>query len=258
MALFRKRGLGWHPDPVDSRDHSFDKLGLVRAPAGLVSVKPHVLSVLDQGSTSSCVANAWEQGYRIRASLVGGEWRERWGLVLGSRLFGYRNARRTHGEEKKDEGTFLRSYAKAVNVFGRPPEHVWPFDAWKVNTPPSWNAYRLAFDVSGPQSYYRIEGWGPSRVQAIRAALASGYPVVFGTPVSQKFLDLGPGSPPQAPPLNGSAWVGGHAMCLVSCDEANNGEVVNSWGTGWGNAGFMKLTQEWLEWQEAADFWAVG
>lgn len=265
MPTFLRRRTGWKPDLPDiggdgkSRDFSFEKLGLVRA-AAPSSLRPYVVEVLDQANTNSCVAHAWEQAFRIRGRIAGGPWVAQWGSRLGSRLFGYRNSRRTHGEENVDQGTYLRSYAKAVNVFGRPPEEAWPFLPLRVNWTPKWNAYRLAFDSSlsaGPHAYYRIDAVGSSRAAAVRAALAAGYPVVFGTRVSQAFLNAGPSSGVLHPEPDPRKWVGGHAMCIVACDLAGNFVVVNSWSTNWGEGGFGTLSEEFITWIGAEDFWVV-
>lgn len=258
MLFAPRRQTGWKPDPDDSRDVSFEKLGLVRASYAATTLKPYVVEILDQGSTNSCVAHAWEQAYRIRQGIAGGPWFSQWGKRLGSRLFGYRNSRRTHGEEHLDEGTYLRTYAKAVNVFGRPPEEAWPFIVRKVNALPAWNAYRLAFDSSGPQSYYRIDSFGEERARAVQAALSDRRPVVFGARIGAAFTQLGPTTRPVPPTLDPAKWIGGHAMCLVGYDANGDFEVVNSWSPSWGNKGYAKLSRSWVTWTGSDDFWVVG
>jgi C1A family cysteine protease len=86
---------------------------------------------------------------------------------------------------------------------------------------------------------------------SIRAALASGKPVVFGMDVDIAFLDNS--GPNVIGPAEGAA-VGGHAMCVVGYD-GEDFEIVNSWGPTWRDGGFARLTAARME--TATDLWAV-
>ena len=53
--------------------------------------------------------------------------------------------------------------------------------------------------------------------------------------------------------------LGGHAVLCVGYDDANQWWLVrNSWGTGWGMAGYFTLPYAYLTQPSlAADFWTV-
>jgi len=238
------RGLGYLRDPVDKRDWHLDRLALGAAPPNAASLRSRVDTVLNQGATQSCVAHAWVQALRVGDHLDG-----RPSTEVASRLFVYFNARAMHDAEHQDAGTYLRTCAQGVVRFGRPAEHLWPFDTRHVNDHPSWKSYRAAYDWRGPRGYYRIAS---GDLNSIRVAVAAGKPVAFGMDVDLAFLaDAGPhviGPAEDAP-------VGGHAMCVVGYDGGEF-EVVNSWGTAWRDQGFARLTAARMA--TATDLWAVN
>ncbi len=245
MSIFNairfRRGVGYIPDEPDSRDFSFDKLGLgsTELPPE-VSMRSHVGMVLDQLSTNSCVANAICNAIAIADSSQNGITNP----VLVSRLFAYYNARAYHGSEKFDDGTYLRYCIKGLVKFGMPNEVEHAFRVLRVNRRPSWNAYRKAFDRRGPSGYYRIFESGASRIQAIKSALANGYPVCFGTPVDREFLRQD--GPAVVGRMTGPI-VGGHAMIWLGYRNRNGGDeflTLNSYGRNYRDGGFVWMTDD--------------
>ena len=215
----------------------------------------YIENVLNQGSTSSCVANAWEQAIRIERKRLGFSKTE-----LGSRLFGYHNSRSEHGDEKTDSGTYLRTYAASLKKYGNCFESDYPFIRRKVNRNPPPSAYRKSYGYRGMKGYYKIFTLGATRTDAIRAALTAGKPVVFGTDVDKNFLKKKGPSVINIP--RGEA-VGGHAMCIVGYkfDQARNEyiyKVVNSWGTGWRDGGYVYFTKDYIQWYKLRDLWVVS
>jgi hypothetical protein len=87
---------------------------------------------------------------------------------------------------------------------------------------------------------------GEAKVRAVKKALAEGKPVIIGMncPGSfQSFSLKGSWNPPEDP----GAEYGGHAMCVVGYDNEQYGgafEIQNSWGTDWGNEGFIWISYE--------------
>lgn len=234
-------------------DWGFEKLGLAKASNLVVDLSDLVVDVLDQLSSQSCVANAWEQAIRMERKRLG------YPVVLGSRLFGYSNSRAEHFDEKTDGGTFLRTYAWALKKVGSCPESTWPFDLKKVNQHPPARAYREAWALRGIRGYYKIYDQGYFRTEAIRAALAEGKAVVFGTAVDEAFLQLNGDSLIGKP----SSIIGYHAMCLCGYSpDAKNGDykyqTVNSWSKQWRSNGFADLTEEYIQWKSSDDFWVVS
>ena len=255
----KKPGLGLlgpdtrAPQEQGKFDWGFDKLGFASTSIVNVDLTPLIVNVLNQQSTQSCVANAWEQALRMERKRLG------FPVTLGSRLFGYSNSRAEHFEEKSDAGTYLRTYAWALKKVGSCPETDWPFEPNKVNVHPPARAYRNAWALRGIRGYFKIYESGYARTAAIRAALAEGKAVVFGAAIDEAFLDASGPSLVAKP----RSIFGRHAMCFCgySPDEKNGDfkyKLVNSWTDQWRDGGFVHLTEEYVQWEELEDLWVVS
>jgi len=236
-----KRSYGYIPDVPDARDQHFAKFGIGAAPPSAASLRSHVIEVVDQLGTSSCCANAWAQALRIADHVSGVK-----SPQLSSREFLYYGARKYDGGDIVDMGTQLRSVAKAVVKFGRPPESAWPFVESKINDQPPWEAFREAFDHKGPAGYHRV-----STLTEIKQAIAAGHAVVGGVQIGQSFENYTGGifSDPN------DARIGGHALCFTSYDEQSF-EIVNSWGPFWGDRGFIRVSPTFAT--RFTDLWCVS
>ena len=101
--------------------------------------------------------------------------------------------------------------------------------------------------------YYRIDGTGEDRVRAVKAAIAAGHPVVFGTRVGESFLERD-GLDVIDTPTPSDPIVGGHAMVIVGY-EAGLFRVLNSWGRSWRDGGLCWFTEDYLRWAFTYDLW---
>lgn len=234
--------LGWLPDKPDARDKHVRRLQLPAAIPASASMREMVVEILDQGNTSSCVAHAWAQALRI-ADMVSGVKDP----PLPSREYLYWNARAYDGGAIEDQGTQLRSCAQGVVKFGRPAESVWPFNEAAINERPSWEAYRQGYDARGPAGYYRV-----STVQELCQALAANKPVVGGASVGNSIFDYTGGVYDPSP---NESSVGGHALAFVGFSPTYI-EIAGSWGTGYGERGFMRVSYAWAG--TFTDMWAVS
>ena len=162
--------LGWKPNPPDPADYSVDRLGLGTPDPDVerVDLTTDLNEVLNQGSTSSCVANAFAAAIDIRESRAGLSY------LPASRLFMYYNARRYHSGHLFDGGTFIRAAAKGLTKLGVCNRSVWPFSTSRLTIcrRPSWAAYMKAYGRKGG-AYYAIQDHGEDRVKAVRAALVA-------------------------------------------------------------------------------------
>lgn len=250
----RKLFGGWKPDAPDSRDYAAH--ALFGAPLNLPSessLKDFVDGVNDQDVTSSCVAQAITKALTIRLAKLG--------LpappfsVLGL----YAPARRRSAgpaEKLRDDGTFPRDAMSTVADIGAALEATWPFDPAKVDEDVPLDVFMEAskFVVFG---WWRIYASGASRSAAIAQAISNGYPVVFGADLWESFFDYSGGT--IAAPGPGSA--GGHMMTIVGYrtrrDGAREFQVLNSWGTTWGEQGFCWLHEDVLADARCSDFYVI-
>ncbi len=239
------RATGYLRDLPDERDRPLYAMHLPGSPPPSVTLAEYAL-VLDQGGTLSCVAHAVAQGIHVarRARGLDSEMPS-WGFL-------YWNSRGYHGAETEDGGTYPRTCLKSAVRFGAPSEAQCPWEPWQINRSPSWAAYRHAFDERGARGYLRLFETGSARLEAMRNALAAGFPVVFGTAVDEAFLDFS-GGRVVGPPTE---VAGLHAMLAVGY-ESGRFRVVNSWGTAWGEHGFCWLSDSYLTHPETVDLWVV-
>jgi C1A family cysteine protease len=241
---------GWRPEPPSDTDWKFDdfRSHAISAPSVTVDLRLFCSPVEHQGQTNSCTGNAAIGGLEVLEAVQGLP------HVDLSRLFGYYNGRQAMDppEGDKDEGTYIRLVMKGLSTFGVCPESDWPFDADSVTVRPSWSAYRTAFGHK-VNAYYKIDGTGEYRLQAIEDALRSFHPVVFGTRVYRYFQ----ATPPQVRlPRDDDTLDGAHAMLIVGFDQANRVLIVrNSWGPSWADRGYCYMPYEYLDAAGASDFW---
>lgn len=254
--LTNSKGLGWEPNPPDKRDLGLEALGLSSSDLpDEVDLTGNVAEVRNQRSTNSCVGQSLAAAVCIRELAAGLSY------APASALFPYYHARRMSSTVVVDGGTYIRLAVKAMVKLGIPDEEYWPFGVGplRVNRRPGWEAHMRSHPRRGG-TYYHIEGYSAERVSGIRAALAAGHPVVFGTPVTRAFT-RSVGATVIDQPIVDEPIAGGHAMTLVGyrvdADEGLIFRCLNSWGSDWRDGGLCWLTESYVRWRSSRDFTVV-
>lgn len=255
---------GWTRDLPDHRDlvRATAPETLANLPASVdLSTDPAMPPIYDQAQIGSCTANAIAAAveYELR--------KQKLADFMPSRLFIYYNERAMEGSVGSDSGAQIRDGVKSVATQGVCPEDEWPYDGDPANSDGSWPAgqragqkpttacYSVASGTEAVQ-YERV----PQELDHIKAALAAGVPVVFGFSVYASFESQETAQTGDAPmPAPGEAQLGGHAVLAVGYDNATDRfKVRNSWGTGWGQAGYFTLPYAYLtDSRLASDLWTV-
>jgi C1A family cysteine protease len=244
------KGYGWNPDIPDGRDLMY------AAPPEVVTQLPPKVDlrgecpgVYDQGQLGSCTANA------IASALEFDQMKQKEQPFTPSRLFIYYNERVMEGTVGSDSGAQIRDGVKTVNQEGAPAETDWPYDIAKFTDKPPQNAYDDAKQHEAIL-YQRLTQTLPQ----LKGCLAAGYPFVFGFVVyesfeSQEVASTGQGQMPAA----GEKQLGGHAVLAVGYDEDQQRFTIrNSWGSGWGMAGYFTLPYPYLlQGTLSSDFWTI-
>lgn len=239
------RRLGWIPDKPDSRDFIFPlKFSLTQLPPRVDLTETYTVPVVDQGALGSCTGNG------IASALAYLEMKEGAPLIYPSRLFIYYNERAMEGTVNEDAGANIRDGIKSVVDQGFCPETDWPYDISKFMVKPPAPAYADALrDLV--QTYQKVSV-DPASVMT---ALASGYPVIVGFTVYDSFMNSTDGIIPM--PSATESIQGGHCVIVVGYDQQTSRfKFQNSWGTGWGTAGFGELPFTYLG-DYGGDFWIV-
>jgi C1A family cysteine protease len=286
-----RRALGWLRDLPDFRDFTLEQaeaparlqrtatrasirsmlseIGTMSAPLGVeppvIDLRPWLSPIEDQGSIASCTANA-------AIGLVEYYERRAFGRhVNRSRLFLYK-ATRNLLHWTGDTGAFLRTTMSALALFGAPPEEYWTYDVSDYDKEPTAFCYAFAQGFQSLQ-YFRLDSPGTTRdvlLNRIKTNVASGLPSMFGFTV---YNSIGQANTTGAIPfpVAGEGTEGGHALVAAGYDDSkvirntNSGGITtrgallvrNSWGTGWGQAGYGWLPYEYVLRGLAVDWWCL-
>ena len=149
----------------------------------------------------------------------------------------------------------IRDGIKSVAVQGACHEKKWPYIISKFTRKPTKACYTdaLRYQVL---AYKRI-----ITLEEMKACLADGYPVVIGFSVYESFetQEVASTGIVPSPNLATERLLGGHAVLVVGYDTTTKRIIVrNSWGTGWGQAGYFTLPFEYITNRNLSDdFWTV-
>jgi hypothetical protein len=242
---------GWLPDPVDHRDIP---AAFTPAPAHItqVDLRKQCPPVMNQGSHGTCVAHGGMVGFLGALFTLG------YPQTMLSRAYSYWRAREAAGlDPSADDGTFIRSWIKAMVKHGAPPESEWTYDDAHLCHKPTTAATQSALRWQLLPGYHSVQ----LTPDGIRAALAAGHPVVFGMDVYSNFMDVDASG---VIPLPRGANEGGHCMAIVGFFDEATAEapaqtllLQNSWGTNWGRQGHGYLPYEALTACRASDGWTI-
>jgi C1A family cysteine protease len=242
---------GWVRDIPDQRDLLYAPPPAISAALPpKVDLRSQCPPPYDQGQLGSCTANAIAGALQFLEGKEGSP-----SPVMPSRLFIYYNERALEGTTASDSGAQIRDGIKTVVKQGYCPETEWPYNVAAFATRPTATCYTDALKDRVRQ-YLRLTPALP----ALLTCLASGYPFVFGFSVYESFESAAVAQTGVADlPGPGEALVGGHAVVAVGYDQAAGRFVVrNSWGSGWGMAGYFTMPFQYLtDPMLAADFWTI-
>jgi C1A family cysteine protease len=143
---------------------------------------------------------------------------------------------------------------KAMKFAGAASEGSEPWDQARINIGPSFSAFRDASDRKWIDGYYRISESGANRIAAVKAAIAKGFPVVYGQEVDSSWENYD-GTTVLQP---SKTSIGGHSTFLYAYDAEHDVFLgQNSWGKDWGNGGRYKISPAAIGAATASDFWIV-
>lgn len=246
-----RHAYGWTPDLPDQRDFLY-----AAPPETMAALPPSVdlrpqcpKEVYDQGQLGSCTANA------IAGAIEFEQIKQALKSFTPSRLFIYYNERVIEHTVNTDSGAQIRDGIKSVGSIGAPPETDWPYDTSKFAMKPPPKATSDA-PLGKALQYHRVA----QVLNQLKGCLASGYPFVFGFTVYESFESNQVAQTGQAPmPAPGEQVLGGHAVLAVGYDDATQRFIArNSWGPGWGMAGYFTMPYAYLTDSNLADdLWTI-
>jgi len=263
---YRKKlqfGTGWLPDVPDYRDYTVEtkevkemfKAGPPKATGNpsAVDLRQYCSPIEDQGNLGSCTAQAVVGLVEYFEGRALGEYLD------ASRRFLYKVTRKLY-HFQGDTGAYVRGTLKALRIFGVCPEEYWPYDISKYDEEPPAFCYAFAQAYQAVK-YYRVWDSDPAKLlDQLKASLANGLPFAFGFSVYSSIWDPTVQKTGDIPfPKQGDKLDGGHAVMAVGYNDGPGRFLIrNSWGTGWGKAGYGTLPYDYVTKGIADDFWVLA
>ena len=204
--------------------------------------------VFDQGNQGSCTANAGcaDKAYQEIVN-------QTYETPL-SRAFLYYEERALHGWEGQDTGAYMEDIGKVLGTKGVCLDKTMPYHDYNYTTKPSDIAYNEALEwVDDPTQTALAHG-------EIKNALNESKPVRIGVPVPNAFFEAKANG---WVPLKYDNILGGHALLVVGYDDNLTSPagvtghliVLNSWGEGFGDQGYVYIPYEWMAHYNNNDNW---
>jgi C1A family cysteine protease len=216
---------------------SFDRLPIS------YSLKGYTPTPQSQGQQGSCVGWASAFGARTIAYAIKNNWQYNTAKInenTFSPAFVYNQIK----VNDKCEGAYIENAMKVMNTYGSVKMTDFPYNSSNCTAAPSNYTFSKAKDHK-ILTYERLARWeNPENLTGkVKKAISNKNPVVIGL---FQFSDLKTDS--------NSVWISnsgtyGHAMVVVGYDDNKSGggfEIMNSWGSSFGNGGFF--------WIKYADF----
>lgn len=231
---------GYVKDKIDTRDYIYKinkNIAQVKLPTKFTLNKT-MPPILDQGDIGSCVSNAVCNALGFLNLKINKP------LNLKSRLFNYYNTRVLEGTVNSDSGCQIRDAIKICNQIGSCYEETWPYDITRFKNKPSDDTYTEA-KKHKLTVYQRVA----QNRNAIKACLISGFPIIIGfmcyntlfNPSVEKTGDI-------LSPTRRDYIIGGHCVLITGYNDITQRyEIMNSWGTDWGNNGYGSISYSYIE-----------
>ena len=204
-----------------------------------VSLKAYCPTPLSQGRQPSCVG--WASGYAARtiSYAIKNGWANNTSLInqnVFSPAFVY-NIIRFKDDVNCLRGSYVSDAMRLIKDYGISKYTSFPYTDQKCVSKPSSSTMSLA-SLNKIATFVRLANWdNPSNLaRKVKKAIANKNPIVIGMRISSSFYKV-------SDVWNGIqvGKIGGHAMVVVGYDDNKHGgafELMNSWGTKWGNNGF--------------------
>jgi hypothetical protein len=208
-----------------------------------VDLSPYLPPVQSQGQIGSC--SAWSTVYYAKTLQENQE--RKWDPNLESHqyspLFTYNQI--TKGVNR---GTSIVSHMTLLEQQGAATFRTFP-STRDIAVFPGNNAMEEAV-LYKSASHRKLDKYDEVRrtwyvdLQSVKTALAEGLPVIGGFEAYQNLYEYQGGIYSRAD----GPKRGGHAMCIVGYDDEKRAlRIVNSWGTDWGERGFMWMAYDLFE-----------
>ncbi|MFC1613830.1 right-handed parallel beta-helix repeat-containing protein, partial [Gemmatimonadota bacterium] len=228
-------------------DYVYDGPILAAALPDSVNNSDGLPPVLSQGGQGSCVA--WAVGYYSKTYQEGRE--HGWDVATAANQFSPAFLY-NHNNNGLDDGSQVLGTMQFLTEQGCATWAEMPYDVEDYLTWPGLEIYRNALTYRADSTYkiYTDEQMlGDNEILTMKQILADSNVLVISIPIFGSFEELGTEGIYYGPD-QGEVEDGSHAMCVVGYDNSIGGGallIVNSYGTDWGDEGFVWLTYDFIK-----------
>ncbi len=222
------------------------------------SLKGYTPTPKSQGSQPSCVG--WASGYGARtiSYAIRNNWKNNRVTIdqnTFSPSFVY-NQIKFKGDIYCKRGSYIADAMKLIKNYGILKFNQFSYDPKNCTKKPSSYALRNA-KYNSIEGFERLSKWGDqsnSFIRKIKKAISNKNPVVIGMKIHKSFYRVKGVWRPQGV---SDTSLGGHAMVVIGYDDNKYGgafEILNSWGSAWGNNGFIWVPYDTFKRQTNSTF----
>lgn len=222
------------------------------------SLKAYSPTPKSQGRQPSCVG--WASGYGARtiSYAIKKNWKNN-KVKINSNTFSpsfVYNQIKFKGDVNCKRGSYIADAMRLIKTYGILKFSQFSYDQSNCTKKP--NSYGLSnAKVNTIEGYERLSKWGDQSrtfIRKIKKAISSKNPVVIGMKIHKSFYRAKGVWRPTGPT---DQSLGGHAMVVVGYDDNKYGgafEILNSWGTAWGNGGYIWVPYDTFKRQTNSTF----
>jgi len=204
-----------------------------------------------QGDYGTCVA--WSTAYAARTILEAQQngWTEK-NLITNNAFapgFIY-NLIKAEEDSSCTDGSSISDALDIMVIQGVPKYHDFNKSCPKT-LPEALYTKAAPFKIKGYHRVFKTNDANNLKIKVVKKSLAEGKPVVIGMNIPDSFDEVEDNKIWQ-PTENYQTDYSGHAMTVISYDDHRYGgafELQNSWGTDWGDGGYI-----WVKYQDFANF----
>lgn len=189
----------------------------------------------DQGQLGSCTA--WACAYALKTHQEQVE--RRWGVGSLNRIFSpsfiYNQI-----NQGLDGGSRIFDALQLMQAQGVALWSDFPYDDSDFSTQPDGRTVSRAFPYRIAK-FYKIDSSDMRNATLLKEKIVLGYPLIASVNVDQSFKSYS-GGVFEVPMGDFDEKHGRHAVCIVGYDDATTSfRLINSWGAGWGEDGYMRI-----------------
>ena len=224
----------------------------------VVDLREYVVHIFEQDDLGSCTANVICAAYEFIVQKQARKLNYYHYNFNASRLFVYYNTRKLTSTTEEDSGGTLYDSLLSIYQWGVCHEDLWPYIIRDFTKEPPRACY---IDAEGNKitAYYHLK----QEKHQLRACLKEGFPFAFLFELFDSFdinmTDDGQMPLPSEEEIRDGATYNHAVLCVGYNDNTECFTVLNSWGSDFGDGGYVYMPYKYvLDSERAFNFWKIS